>query len=557
MKNTSVFRKVFYLLVVSFSAILLAGLMIIRSYAEEQKRELEISAENNVQSSARYIEEVITSADTDLRETAVIAQSFEYISYIQDSDIVLARNQLHTFVSVIANVNRAIDVLFVETSQHNMDILKYSQNLKNVERIAFTDLYHKNKFPDALSWEIDEYADDFFLVKNYHYGKYRSGMAMRLSNLAGYISQSDYDHQYLICLPDGTEYLLSSNGFLGTSYIEKECPVSGTPLILKYRVSESPLKSTMSLSRILLLTVTLLCAVVVGASMLIIRRSIATPIKNLLMLTDHVIVGDYTYRVNTEADSYEFQQLNEAVNHMLDEVGQLRIERYEKELELKSRELRLLRNQIRPHFYLNALTMISNMTYQNQLDDIRLFIDHLSKHLRYSFSINKQLVPLEEEIRLTENYLQLQEIRFPGSVEYEFSVDERVKSIPIMHCMIITLVENAFKHGMSLYARLMLRICCTLEATENGSVCRIVVDDNGPGFDPEYIKAFNDSVRNSLDSDKKSGIGLDNVKRSLAILYPSNQKMYISLNDWNGARIVIEIPVDTGENKSQTEVLLK
>ena len=87
----------------------------------------------------------------------------------------------------------------------------------------------------------------------------------------------------------------------------------------------------------------------------------------------------------------------------------LKIRFYEKKLELQDAEQKYIRLQIRPHFFLNALTSISSLSAKSKNKEIEIYIGALSKNIRYMFSSGLHTVSVKEEIRHVENYLEMQE----------------------------------------------------------------------------------------------------------------------------------------------------
>ena len=203
-------------------------------------------------------------------------------------------------------------------------------------------------------------------------------------------------------------------------------------------------------------------------------------------------------------------------------------------------ELRQLRAQLRPHFYLNAIMTINSMTYQDRNADIREFLSCLSDHMRYMFRITTGMVRLEDELKHVENYVDMQEIKFPSSVLLMTECPPELSRMEIPHLILYTVVENALKHAMDLSERLVLLIHCELLETEEFVGYRVVIEDNGPGFSQETIQLYNGEA--ILQDDGGRHIGLSNVKRSLQLQYKRKDLLILSNTAPKGARIEIRIP---------------
>ncbi|MFT5752675.1 MAG: hypothetical protein ACI86L_002189 [Dokdonia sp.] len=171
-------------------------------------------------------------------------------------------------------------------------------------------------------------------------------------------------------------------------------------------------------------------------------------------------------------------------------------------------ELALLKTQINPHFFFNTLNNLYALTVKNS-DQAPAVILKLSEMMRYTiYEGKKELVPLKEEIEYLKNYIDLHRIRYHKSVDIQLnsSVDESLQIAPLMY---IILLENAFKHGVdSLSDKAYIHI-------------NLQNDANGIQFTIE-----NNFERS--ESNQEKGIGLDNIKQRLKLIYPKQHELNIS-----------------------------
>ncbi|MCD8166885.1 MAG: histidine kinase [Bacteroides sp.] len=169
-------------------------------------------------------------------------------------------------------------------------------------------------------------------------------------------------------------------------------------------------------------------------------------------------------------------------------------------------ELKNLRNQINPHFLLNTLNNIYALISFNS-KKAQQAVHDLSKLLRYALYENQQtFVPLIQEIDFIKNYIELMRIRLTSHVKLttEFRIREE-NSICIAPLIFISLIENAFKHGVSPVEPSYIHIQI-YENQQDQVICEIR-NSNFP----------------KNESDKSgSGIGLEQVKKRLELLYPNN-----------------------------------
>jgi two-component system LytT family sensor kinase len=183
-------------------------------------------------------------------------------------------------------------------------------------------------------------------------------------------------------------------------------------------------------------------------------------------------------------------------------MNYLSLERKRKESEnenLKS-ELALLRSQISPHFMFNVLNSLTALA-RKKSDGLEPIIIKLSQLMRYT--IYHSAVPkvdLETELEYLQNYIDLQRLRFGHHITVTFQRDVHQPDFQIEPMLLISFVENAFKHGSGLVTNPTIEICTKCKAN---------------------ILEFNVKNKFAPDTEKDAthGVGLKNVKRRLELLY--------------------------------------
>ncbi|MEE8602608.1 sensor histidine kinase [Euzebya tangerina] len=148
-------------------------------------------------------------------------------------------------------------------------------------------------------------------------------------------------------------------------------------------------------------------------------------------------------------------------------------------------ELHALRAQISPHFIHNSLTAIAGLVHREP-GTARELLSKFAEFLRSSFRTTADLIPLADELRLVEIYLDLERTRFGDRFEVSLRVAPEVLTAPVPALSIQPLVENAIRHGLEpLERRGRLRIRAVDAQTE----VSVVVEDDGVGTDPEALQA--------------------------------------------------------------------
>lgn len=181
------------------------------------------------------------------------------------------------------------------------------------------------------------------------------------------------------------------------------------------------------------------------------------------------------------------------------------------ETEKLNAELAFLKSQINPHFLFNSLNNIYSLAYQKS-DKAPEAILKLSEIMRYMlYESNDEKVSLEEEINYLENYIDLQKLRVKEQVYLELTINVDNYQHRIMPLLVISFLENVFKHGV---------------ATDKAHPIRITVEVNNNRL---HFKAQN--KKNKLNKDKTGGIGLTNLKRRLELGYPDKHTFIIQDNE--------------------------
>lgn len=247
------------------------------------------------------------------------------------------------------------------------------------------------------------------------------------------------------------------------------------------------------------------------------QKEIARPMENIVSDIERIKNGEYQNRVSGNFSTREFQMLQEATNQMVDEIVGLKIQTYEKRIELQDMELKTIKLQIKPHFFLNALTTISSLSSQKKFEEISKYIASLSKNIRYMFRAGFHTVSIKEEINHVNNYFEMQELKYPDCVFYLIDLPKKLEQWEIPQMLIHTFVENEFKHAVSLDKILTILIKVSLQTYKNEEMLLIEIEDDGKGY-PDEVLDYMDGKMDKV-SDKGNRVGLWSVKRMMELMY--------------------------------------
>ncbi|MCX2478723.1 sensor histidine kinase [Pedobacter sp. MC2016-15] len=190
----------------------------------------------------------------------------------------------------------------------------------------------------------------------------------------------------------------------------------------------------------------------------------------------------------------------------IDWFGNIRIQR-SLETEKKDMELQFLKSQLNPHFLFNSLNNIYSLAYQKS-DKTADAILKLSEIMRYMiYESNDSWVALSKEIEYVQSYIELQKLRFKDGASVVMTLNGEIDNQQILPLVLISFVENAFKHGV---------------ANDPSDPIRINIIAN------QKILHFSiTNKKNNANKDNIGGVGLNNVERRLQLLYPERYKLNI------------------------------
>lgn len=187
-------------------------------------------------------------------------------------------------------------------------------------------------------------------------------------------------------------------------------------------------------------------------------------------------------------------------------------------------ELQHLHYQLQPHFFFNSLNNIYSLVDVSP-DQAKTSIHSLSKLMRYMlYETNMELVPLSKEVDFMKKYIELMKLRVSDKTKVTYNFPTENKDIQIAPLLFISLIENAFKHGVSATKESLIDINLTCKGK---TVMFTVVNDNLP---------------KAIDDKSGSGIGLQNLEKRLKLLYANKFKFEKLTKD---GRFSVHLEIET------------
>lgn len=205
--------------------------------------------------------------------------------------------------------------------------------------------------------------------------------------------------------------------------------------------------------------------------------------------------------------------------------------------EATKKEFAFLQAQIKPHFLCNALNTIISFGYTDR-ETARKLLINLTKYLRLVFDVdpNSMMVPLEREIELVENYVEIETARFGEKIHVEYKIDPALKQIEVLSFCLQPLVENAIKHG--LYKK-EAGGTVFISAKKTCSGIELEVCDTGIGMSEETLQRLKSS------NYAGEGVGFFNVKKRVENWKGAH--LDIHSTEGSGTSVTIEVPDVTAQ----------
>jgi two-component sensor histidine kinase len=192
-------------------------------------------------------------------------------------------------------------------------------------------------------------------------------------------------------------------------------------------------------------------------------------------------------------------------------------------------QMAMLRYQLNPHFLFNSLNALSALILARENDKAEQFVLSLSAFLRDSLSREvAETIPLDRELQIQREYLSLEETRFPDRLRVVEDIDPAAAEAATPSLILQPLVENAIKHGV---APSTAPVTLTISARRAGERLRVSVEDDAPRSDGAAAA--------------KLGVGLENVRRRLEVLYGDEASLTVRRNDQAGFQATLELPFRT------------
>ena len=521
-----------------------------------------------------------------------IAMSNITRNFIKNQNIVHLRSSIEIYADSVNEKLHSVERFMYSTITHNESLeklnhvqtfLDYQENLKKVQT-SFTEFEYQNETHMTFLLETDS-TDHFINVSNL-YIPYEDYLLLK-SNLKSLRSDIS-DRKWKNVTTKNSEYLVKSvhyegkiiyavissedilkplrklnignNGKLSLKepnnipsenyLIHAQNEKTHLPFDIYVLVDYAEVFRNITLLEVFLSAVPIIITILSIIIILYIRQWMIKPLtrltERLSQLGDSIPPSEFFISEGI----LEIDKANDKLNKVIFDMQELKIREYHSQLELKKIELNYLKNQIRPHFYLNMLSMIHSMLQTKNYKEIEELTILTSNYLRHLFMANQDFSELKDEVQHIKDYLEIQRIRYGNSIYFSLNYNDDLQNTLVPSLLLQTFIENTIKHGFSFQDLFTILLSIKKVKTENSDYIQICIEDNGPGFSEEILSKLNQ--KQSLITEDGHHIGITNTIERLNLLYPNDYTITFENNEEGGAKILLLIPykiIDGGYNE--------
>lgn len=241
-------------------------------------------------------------------------------------------------------------------------------------------------------------------------------------------------------------------------------------------------------------------------------------------------------KLHTGEQNDEIGQMISAYNTMVDEMERMLTTQYDLGRAKAGAELKALQSQINPHFLYNTLDMVSWMAKKQETEKIQRVMVALSQFYKLTLSGGRDIITLEEELRLCDAYMSIQQLRWEGAIDYLVEVDDALLSARLPKITLQPLIENAIKHGIMQRGEARGSIIISAAEAEEyeGHWMTLSVLDNGVGMENGAAM---------MEKGSGSHYGMKNIEQRLALYYNTDIHIQVDSEAGLGTCISLTLPI--------------
>ncbi|WP_228745446.1 sensor histidine kinase [Paenibacillus sp. S150] len=305
-------------------------------------------------------------------------------------------------------------------------------------------------------------------------------------------------------------------------------------MVIKFGAFEKIMIAQLLIMLLFFMVTSTICAV-----MLFFNKRVLGPIQNFSENLAHINEDGRSADFKS-SKIIELEQASAQFKDLVEQIKTFKIAIYEQELEKQRIQLDYMKQQIKPHFFLNCLTSIYSMAQIQMYEEIENMAMSTAKYFRYTFQNGGNFVRLEDEIEHVRIYLEIQRSRYRDAFKYHIEQDEAVRGLMIPPLVLQTFIENSIKYAISRDPEVQIRLAVRRRTSAGEQVTVIEISDSGPGFGPRVLEKL--ASGQPLDQSKGTHIGIMNTLKRLEYLYLKKASVHFSNIEGGGASVILTLP---------------
>ena len=274
----------------------------------------------------------------------------------------------------------------------------------------------------------------------------------------------------------------------------------------------------------------------------LLKKTIVGPVRFLCDCVNEVRRGNLSVKIEGMPDN-ELGELGTGFNMMVEDLDRSFKDLKKNEEEKRITEMRLLQNQIKPHFVRNVLNTIRWLAEINGVTGVSKSIMALSSLLEYNFRDSTLNSTVGDEINYVRKYVYLQELRFQNKFKDEYDIEEELYSLPVLKLTFQPIVENSIYHGLLNKEGLGT---ISIKGRKQDGVMEFTISDNGIGMPREKAEAIlHPPAQGDIykASDETENIALWNVNQRIKRKYGERYGLSIQSSPGEGTRVIVRMPL--------------
>ena len=542
--NQILSRKLIVLLAAQIVSVVCFGSFGVWTARERQEKAVEYILKMYQQS----LDTVLSTLENDLEDILSRQQLLELLQHRSELQRWHACYSLAEVLRDKRISSRDVDGYIIADSAHRNFLMNRSENITYGELKALEDymLQEAESGKTNSGWISARLAGESYLLRYYNYrGVIIAGLVSseKIVEILSLGNQDEISVDFFVTDAEGTVLCSSDTKAYGEKLYDEKAVVWSEPIQNGSYYIEGILKKSLENAQTpyFFVILALMCAALVMLMTLqrFMGREVVTPIRELEYTSRRIQEGDYSCRPEFICSNREMTELKETYELMLNTILEMKVREYERVIQMKDSEIKYMHMQLKPHFFLNALSTVNSMAYEGKMNEIHEFIQVFSENIRYMFKAGLRLVSLEEEIENVGKYLKLQRMFYKESFYSYMDVPDELRGYPVPQMLVHTFVENIFKHVISVGGFTTIFVVCSAEEYQGEKMLKIEVQNSGREFSDEILKEINEGTE-ADQRDVSSGIGLKNVKEILNLMY--EREGLLKLENLDGGKVTVWIP---------------